>query len=64
MRQLTTILLTAGVSGTALGHELPGTDNQLHQLIHLWLSVHHSPAILLVVALCFLVDRALRLLSE
>ena len=64
MRQLTTFLLATGVSGKALGHELPGTDNQLQQLIHHGLSLHHAPAILLVVALGFLVYRALRRLSE
>ena len=64
MRQLITILLTAGVSGTALGHELPGTDSQLAQLIHHGFSLHHAPAILLVVALGFLAYRVLRRLSE
>jgi hypothetical protein len=64
MRQLTTILLTAGVSGTALGHELPGTESQLRQLIHHGLSLHHAPAILLVVILGLLAYRALRRLSE
>ena len=59
MSQLTPLLLTAGVSGTALGHELPGTDSQLQQLIHHGFSLHHAPAILLFVVLGFLAYRAL-----
>ena len=43
MQKLTAILLATGVSGTAFGHELPGTDSQLMQLFHHGFSLHHAP---------------------
>jgi len=64
MKKLTSLLLTAGVSGTALGHELPGADNPLQQLIHHWSSLHHAPAILLIVVAGVLAYRALRRQAE
>ena len=64
MQKLTAILLATGVSGTAFGHELPGTDSQLMQLFHHGFSLHHAPAILLIVLLGVLAYRALRRLSE
>lgn len=48
MKKTTAFLLTAGVSGTALAHDLPGTENPLQQLIHHLVSLHHAPAILLI----------------
>ena len=64
MRKLTTLLLTAGVSGTALGHELPGAESHLQQLLHHLLSLHHAPAILLVLAAGLAVYLASRRESE
>jgi hypothetical protein len=64
MRKLTTFLLTAGVSGTALGHELPGAESQLQQLIHHVLSLHHAPAIMLILIAGVLAYRAARRESE
>lgn len=48
MRLLTTFLFTAGCSGIAVAHELPGDENSLQQLVHQVLSLHHLPALLLL----------------
>jgi hypothetical protein len=60
MRKPTTLLLTAGVSGSALGHELPGAENPLQQLFHHVFSLHHAPAILLIALVAVLAYRARR----
>lgn len=48
MRLLTTICLTAGSSGIAVAHTLPGDENSLQQLAHQLLSLHHVPMLILL----------------
>lgn len=48
MRLLTTFWLTAGFSGIAVAHTLPGNENPLQQLAHQALSLHHLPALVLL----------------
>jgi hypothetical protein len=48
MRLLTFIFLTTGFSGLALAHELPGDGSHLQQLAHQVLSLHHAPALVLL----------------
>jgi len=48
MRMLTTLLLAIGFSATALAHALPGEDNPLQQLTHQVFSLHHLPALVVL----------------
>jgi len=51
MRILTTILLAASTSGTALAHELGSGHSEAEQVAHQLLSLHHLPALALIVVL-------------
>ena len=55
MRRLTGILTTAAIPGAAFAHELPDGTPPVEQALHHALSLHHLPALLLlVVVLAFL----------
>ena len=54
MRLLTMIFLATGFSGLTMAHELPGDEFHLQQLAHQLVSLHHLPAlILLLVAIAW-----------
>ena len=51
MRLITMILMAAGIPGLAFAHELPESAGQLQQAAHQALSLHHLPALLLVLVI-------------
>ncbi len=60
MRILTTFCLTAGFSGMAVAHTLPGNENSLPQLAHQVLSLHHMPALVLLLVVGLTLFRTIR----
>ncbi len=48
MRLLTMIGLITGFSGIAMAHELPGDETLFSQLVHPILSLHHLPALMML----------------
>jgi hypothetical protein len=48
MRLILSLCLIAGPPGIASAHSLPGDANLANQLLHLFLSPHHLPLMLLL----------------
>ena len=57
MRLLTMIGLITGFSGVAMAHELPGDETLVSQLAHQLLSLHHLPALVLLLVVAAIVYR-------
>jgi hypothetical protein len=59
-----TFILAAGFAGTAAAHELPGTESDLAQAVHHLLSLHHLPALIVLVVGGVVAYRLLRRITE
>lgn len=57
MRLLTMIGLITGFSGVAMAHELPGDETLVSQLAHQLLSLHHLPALILLLVAAVIIYR-------
>ena len=57
MRLLTLIGLITGFSGSAMAHELPGDETLVSQLMHQLLSLHHLPALILLLVAVAMIYR-------
>lgn len=57
MRLLTMIGLITGLSGVAMAHELPGDETLVSQLAHQLLSLHHLPALVLMLVAAVIIYR-------
>lgn len=57
MRLLTMIGLITGLSGVAMAHELPGDEILVSQLAHQLLSLHHLPALVLMLVAAVIIYR-------
>ena len=57
MRLLTMIGLITGFSGVAMAHELPGDEILVSQLAHQLLSLHHLPALILLLVAAVIIYR-------
>jgi len=57
MRLLTMIGLITGFSGVAMAHELPGDEILVSQLAHQLLSLHHLPALILILVAAVMIYR-------
>ena len=64
MQRLMTFSLAAGFAGTATAHELPGTESDLAQAAHHLLSLHHLPAMIILVVGAAVAYRLLRRTTE
>lgn len=57
MRLLTMIGLITGFCGAAMAHELPGDETLVSQLAHQLLSLHHLPALILLLVAAVIIYR-------
>ena len=49
--------LITGFSGVAMAHELPGDETLVSQLVHQALSLHHLPALILLLVAAAIIYR-------
>jgi hypothetical protein len=49
--------LITGLSGVAMAHELPGDETLVSQLAHQLLSLHHLPALVLMLVAAVIIYR-------
>lgn len=64
MRSITGILMAAAVPGAAAAHELPEGTAAVEQTLHHAFSLHHLPALLLLVVALVLLYRAAKRETE
>lgn len=64
MRQLITFCLAAGLSGVAMAHELPGADSQLQQTLHHLFSLHHLPALIILLVVAVVAWQTVRRIAD
>ena len=57
MRLLTMLGLCTGFSGIAMAHDLPGDETLVSQLAHQLLSLHHLPALVLMLVAAVIIYR-------